>query len=205
MLFTEAADGPGKNFAMRKEVSMFISLIRKRRSIRKYLEKDIEAEKINTIIEAALRAPSSRGLQPWEFIVVTDRDSLDKLSGARPHGSAHLKNAPLGIVVCADPDRCDTWIEDSAIASVFIQLTAESLGLGNCWIQIRDRMHNDTKTAEEYISKLLAIPEKMKVECIIAIGYPDEEKQPYSQEALLYDKVHLKRYGNPYASQLDEG
>lgn len=179
---------------------MFISLIRKRRSMRKYLEKDVEAEKISTLIEAALRAPSSRDLQPWDFIVVTDRDSLVKLSRAKPHGSAFLKNAPLGIVVCADPDRSDTWIEDSSIASILIQLAAESLGLGNCWIQIRDRMHNDAKTSEEYISELLGIPHKMRVEAIIAIGYPDEKKQPHRKDDLRYDKVYLQSYGNPYGS-----
>lgn len=184
---------------------MFMSLIQKRRSIRRYLKKDIEVEKISMLIEAALRAPSSRDLQPWEFIVVTDRDSLDKLSRAKPHSAAFLRNAPLGIVVCADPDRSDTWIEDSSIASIFIQLAAESLGFGNCWIQIRDRRYDNTKTSEEYVSEVLNIPKKMRVEAIIAIGYPDEKKQPRSKNALLYDKVHLQRHGNPYGNSLYEG
>ena len=179
---------------------MFMSLIRERRSIRSYAEKNLEDEKISMLIEAALRAPSSRDLQPWEFIVVTDRDLLDKLSRAKPHGASCLRSAPLGIVVCADPDRADTWIEDSSIASIFIQLAAESLGLGNCWIQLRNRMHDDTKTSEEHISELLGIPKKMRVEAIIAIGYPGEKKQPSSKNALHYDKVHLQRHGNPYGT-----
>ena len=83
---------------------MFMSLIQKRRSIRRFLAKPIEDEKIEMLIEAALRAPSSRGLNPWEFIVVTERDLLEKLSSAKTHGSEFLKNAPLGIVVCADED-----------------------------------------------------------------------------------------------------
>jgi nitroreductase len=184
---------------------MFMSLIRERRSIRRYLKKDVEDEKISMLIEAALRAPSSRDLQPWEFIVVTDRDSLDALSRAKPHGAAFLRNAPLGIVVCANPDRSDTWIEDSSIASTFIQLTAESLGLGNCWIQIRDRMHDGTKTAEEYISERLDIPKTMRVEAIIGIGYPDAKKQPRSKNELSYSKVYFQRHGTPYGSQVEEG
>ncbi len=84
---------------------MFMSLIQKRRSIRKFLEKPVEEEKIDFLIEAALRAPSSRGFNPWEFVIVTERDLLAKLSGAKIHGSGFLKNAPLGIVVCADPDQ----------------------------------------------------------------------------------------------------
>ncbi len=105
---------------------MFISLIQKRRSIRKFLEEPVEDEKIEMLIEAALRAPSSRGLNPWEFVVVTERDLLQKLSKAKVHGSEFLKNAPLGIVVFADTDKCDVWVEDCSITSTFIFLASES-------------------------------------------------------------------------------
>jgi nitroreductase len=109
---------------------MFSSLIQKRRSIRKFREKPVENEKIEILIEAALRSPSSRGHNPWEFIVVTEPGLLEKLSSAKMHGSEFLKNAPLGIVVCADEDKCDVWVEDCSIASTFIFLASESLGLG---------------------------------------------------------------------------
>ena len=174
---------------------MFIELIRKRRSIRRFKQKEIEPEKIELLIEAALRSPSSRSLNPWEFIVVTDKELLEKLSKAKEHGSAFLKGAPLGIVVCADPERCDVWVEDCSIASIFIQLAAESIGLGSCWIQIRKRMHNDSKTAEEYVRELLGIPDRMRVESIIAIGYPDEKKPPHPRESLQYEKVFRNMYG----------
>ena len=120
-----------KNNAV-KEVFMLISLIQKRRSIRKFQKKQVGAEKIDTLIEAALRSPSSIGRNPWEFIFVTDQSLLEKLSRAKPHGSAFLKNAPLGIVVCADPDKSDIWIEDSSIAAIFLHLAAESIGLASC-------------------------------------------------------------------------
>ncbi len=177
---------------------MFIPLIQKRRSIRRFLKKEVEAEKVDMLIEAALRSPSSRGLNPWEFIIVADKDLLEKLSRVKQHGSAFLKNAPLGIVVCADPDKCDVWIEDSSIASVFIHLTAESTGLGSCWIQIRERMHNESKTSEEYVSEVLSIPKNLKVESIIAVGYPDEKKPPHKKEELQYKKVYLNCYGRLY-------
>ncbi|NOZ25148.1 MAG: hypothetical protein GXO94_03520 [Nitrospirae bacterium] len=182
---------------------MFMPLIRKRRSIRRFQDREVEAGKIDLIIEAALRAPSSRSLNPWEFIVVTDRDLLEGLSRAKEHGSSFLKNAPLGVVVCADPDRCDVWIEDASIASIFIHLAAESLGLGSCWIQIRKRMYDKGNTAEERVAALLNIPENLRVESIIAIGYPDEEKPPHGVEELQYGKVHLNRYGNPYVSRAE--
>ena len=172
-----------------------MSLIQKRRSIRKFLEKPVEKEMIDTIIEAALRAPSSRGYNPWEFVVVTKRDLLKKLSDAKMHGSEFLKNAPLGIVVCADPDKCDVWVEDCSIASTFIFLASESLGLRSCWIQIRERMHNESLTSEAYVAKVLGIPSKLKVESIIAIGYPDEKKPPHKKEELQYEKIYHNQYG----------
>jgi len=174
---------------------MFLSLVQKRRSIRRYLDKPVEPEKVDKLIEAVLRAPSSRGFNPWEFVVVTDGVLLEKLSKAKPHGASFLKNASLGIAVCADPEKCDVWIEDASIASIYIHLAAESMELGSCWIQIRKRMHDQTKTAEQYIRELLNIPENFKVESIIAIGYPAEMKSPHSKENLQYEKVHYNGYG----------
>ncbi|MFC1853724.1 nitroreductase family protein, partial [candidate division CSSED10-310 bacterium] len=84
---------------------MFLPLLQKRRSIRKFLTRGVEQAKIEILIEAALRAPSSRSLNPWEFIIVDDRSSLQKLARAKPHGSTFLENAPLGIVVLADSQK----------------------------------------------------------------------------------------------------
>ena len=177
---------------------MFMSLIQKRRSIRKFLAKPVEDEKIDLLIEAALRSPSSRGYNPWEFVVVTERDLLDKLSNSKLHGSQFLKNAPLGIVICADPDKCDVWIEDCSIASTFIFLAAESIGLRSCWIQIRERMHNESMSSEAYVMDVLDITPKLKVESIIALGYPDETKPFHKKEDLQYEKVHNNHYGSFY-------
>ncbi len=174
---------------------MFLSLVQKRRSIRRYLEKPVEPEKIDLLIESALRSPSSKGLNPWELIVVKDKDLLEKLSKAKPHGASFLKNAPLGVVVCADPSKCDVWVEDASIATIFLHLAATSMGLGSCWIQIRKRMYDQTKTSQEYIRELLKIPENFKVESIVAIGYPAESKPSHKKESLPYDKIHFDFFG----------
>ena len=177
---------------------MFLSLVQKRRSIRQYQKDPVDPEKIDQLIEIALRSPSSRSFNPWEFIVVTDPTLLQKLSEAKPHGATFLKNAPLGIVVCADPAKCDVWIEDASIASIFLHLAAESMGLGSCWIQIRKRRHDQTQTAEEYIRELLGIPDNLHVESIVAIGHPAESKPAHSKESLQYEKVHHNKYATPY-------
>ena len=176
---------------------MFSTLLKTRRSIRRFSTDPIEPEKLNTIVEAALRAPSSRGLNPWEFIVVTDGATLKRLAGAKPHGASFLAHATAGIVVIADPNRCDVWIEDASIASILIHLTAHDLGLGSCWIQIRNRMRDESQSAEDYIAKLLKIPSHFNVESIVAIGYPEENKPPHPHESLQLEKVHIQRYGQP--------
>ncbi|MFZ0448207.1 MAG: nitroreductase family protein [Desulfatiglandaceae bacterium] len=175
---------------------MLLSLLEKRRSIRKYQDKKVEPEKIDKLIEAALRAPSSIGRTPWEFVVVTDQDILQKLGRAKEHGSMFIKGAPLGIVVCADPKKSDIWVEDASIASIIIHLAAASLDLGSCWIQIRERMHQGTEPAEGFIAEVLGLPSDLKVLSMIAVGYPDEEKAPHEKETLPYDKVHLNNFGS---------
>ena len=174
---------------------MFISLLQKRRSIRKFQDKKVETEKIDTLIEAALRSPSGGAKNPWEFVVVTDKDLLEKLSMAKERGSALIKGASLGIVVCADPGKQDIWVEDAAIASTIIHLAATDLGLGSCWIQIRERMHKGNQPAESYITELLSLPKDLKVLSMVAIGYPDEEKPGHEKEKLQYEKIHRNRYG----------
>jgi nitroreductase len=167
-----------------------IDLLRNRRSIRSYTEQPVARESSDLLIEAALRAPSSRNNQPWSFIVVDDRPLLEKLSLAKENGSAFLKKAPLGIVVCGDPAKSDVWVEDCAIAAVLIQVVAQSLGLGSCWIQIRERRHDASTMAQAYLREALGIPEQMVVACIISIGHPAEQKTPVAASDLDYGKVH---------------
>lgn len=166
-----------------------MSLIRQRRSVRRFKPQAVEQEKIDVLIEAALRAPSSRSIRPWRFIVVDDPALLKKLSTSKPHGATFLKHAPLGIVVCADAFASDVWVEDCSIASVFIHLAASALGLGSCWIQIRKREHTQSLSADAYIKDLLDIPDNLMIESILAIGYPDEIKTGHSADTLNYDKV----------------
>ena len=178
---------------------MFMDLIRQRRSIRKFTDQEIEAEKIELLKEAALRPPSSMGHNPWEFVFVTDKQLLAKLAEAKPHGSGFLAGARLGIVVCVDPEKSGVWIEDASIATIYLHLAAASMGLGSCWIQIRERMHDDTQSAGAYIAEVLNIPSNLKVTTMVGIGYPAEQKASHKRDALQDEKIFLNRYGSPFA------
>jgi nitroreductase len=171
---------------------VFHSLISKRRSIRKFTRKRLDKKTLDDLAEAVLRAPSSRSLNPWTFVFVTEPELLEALSSAKPHGASFLKDAPLGVVVCGDPKRCDVWVEDCSIASTFLLLAAESMGLGACWIQIRLRSQEGGVPAEEKVKQILDLPPELKIESIIAIGYPAESKPPHSKSSLLYDRVIFK-------------
>ncbi len=172
----------------------FMELVRKRHSIRRFTKEQIDPATVELLAEALLRAPSSRGNRPWEFVLVDDRDLLARLSRSKEHGSEFLKEAPLAVVVCADAAKSDVWVEDCAIAAVMVQLAAVSLGLGSCWAQIRSRRHDAKTSAEEYVRELLGLPEQLRVGEIIGIGHPGEAKRPEPAENLPYEKVKRNRY-----------
>ena len=178
-----------------RSTDMF-SLIKKRRSIRKFKNRKVEKEKIDQIIQAALLSPSSKNNNPWKFIVVEDRDVLSKLSNAKMNGSNFVSRAPLAIVILADPEQSDVWIEDTSIAATLIILFAQYLGLGSCWIQLRQRNHSSEKSSDEFVKNLLEIPGNLTVLCMIAIGYTDEEKPEKIIEEKKVSDVYLNKYGN---------
>jgi nitroreductase len=177
-----------------------IDLLRKRRSIRKYAEKPVDRKSLGLLIETLLRAPSSRNNKPWDFIIIDNPELLLQLSDAKEHGSQFLRGAALGIVVCADSTKSDVWVEDCSIASILVQMVAQSLGLGSCWIQIRNRKHDEKKTSEQYIQKILGLPKRVRVETIMSIGHPAETRKPVAKSALEYDKVRYNHYSVQYVS-----
>lgn len=168
---------------------MFIDLLKKRRSIRRFEDRAVEEEKVDLLVEAALRAPSSRGFNPWEFVVVTDPSKIARLADSKPHGASFVKNSPLVLVVCGDPARSDVWVEDASIASIIIHLAATDLGLGSCWVQMRLREHDEKRSSSSYVAEVLGLRPGLEVESLVAIGYPAENKEPHPEESLEYGKV----------------
>lgn len=177
---------------------MFSEIAAKRRSFKVYTSQEVEPEKIQAIVEAALRSPSGRAARPWSFIVVTDKKLLEQLSVAKPMGAQFIKDVSAAIVVCADPSESHLWIEDCAIAAVSIQYAACSEGLGSRWAQMRNNDYAEGKSSRDYIAELLDLPKNLDVECIIGIGYPGEELPPYRKEELAFDKVSYNRYGTKH-------
>ena len=165
-----------------------------RRSTRKFLDQKIEEEKIKKLITAALLAPSSKGSRPWEFIIVDDPSLLSVLANSKPHGASLLKHAPLAIIIAGDKTKSDAWIEDCSIASIFVQLEAEALGLGSCWVQINRRYFNDEITSNEYLHEHFNIPDRLEVLSVVGIGYKAVERPPLSDCDVMWNKVSINHY-----------
>ena len=117
----------------------FSELIKTRRSMRKFTEEELTQEQVVALMKAALMAPTSKRSNAWQFIVVDDKETLKKLSFCKEQASQFIADAALAVVVTADPLASDVWIEDASIASIYLQLQAEDMGLGSCWVQLRER------------------------------------------------------------------
>ncbi len=174
-------------------------LLTNRRSIRRFTSDPIPAEDVRLIMEAALMAPSSKSSRPWQFVLVDDPDTLERLSQCRQGGAGPVAKCSLAVVVCADSSLTGPWIEDATIAATYIQLQAQDLGLGTVWIQVRDRFDAAGVPADENIQGILGIPETISIECIVAIGHPDEKKNPQNLDKLLWERVHIGQW-NPQQS-----
>mgnify|MGYP001470582133 FL=1 len=148
--------------------------IRKRRSIRKYLPRKIENDKLDRVLEAGRLAPSARNLQEWKFIVVRDDGRRKRLAEAAK-GQTFVGEAPVVIAACATITdyvmTCGqlTYPIDLAIAVEHMVLAAAAEGLGTCWIGA---------FYEEEVKKVLSIPPEIRVVALLPMGYPDESPAP---------------------------
>lgn len=169
----------------------FHQLLFNRHSIRKYKDEALDPESVKQIIEAGLLAPSSKSSRPWQFVIVEDKDTLLKLSKCKIAGALPLIGAAMAIIICADPQKSDVFIEDCSVAATFILLQAAALGIGSCWIQIRDRYDSADQPAQNLIKETLNIPDYLQVVQVITLGISDENRRPVDPSKLLWEKVHI--------------
>ncbi|MDD2678800.1 MAG: nitroreductase family protein [Candidatus Nanoarchaeia archaeon] len=151
-----------------------LKCINTRRSIRKYKARKIPADIVKKLIVAGMNAPSSFNSQPWVFITVTKKDTMNKIASVKSQRSQFLKTAPLLIACCYDESRSKSPahdLENVAVAVENILLAAHALGLGACYIGGFDPKFPDI---EKSMSKALKLPKKIKIVCLISLGYPDE-------------------------------
>ena len=170
-----------------------LELAKRRRSCRRYTGEKVSDEVVNEILKVALLAPSSWGQHPIEFVVLRDRKMIEAVARCKRMGAGPLPTADAAIVVMADTSNCELWIEDAAVASTYILLAAEELGIGACWIHMRNRAGQRT-TADEEIRKLLGVPDKYSVLNVVALGQKGENKSARGDKDIHWQNVHHDKF-----------
>ena len=169
-------------------------MVQLRRSHRKFTDSELDGDDVKMIVRAGLMAPTSKGQRNWHFIIVDEKDIIEKLADAKDMGSQFMKGAPLAIVVIGDPQQNDCWVEDGSIAAISMQLQAEELGLGTCWVQMRGRGLSDGTSAGNIIRGILGMPDNYDVLCVLAVGHKADERKPQNEERLKWENVHINKF-----------
>ena len=175
-------------FAQENNSHAVLEIIHSRKSVRSYTDEPVAPEQVQTLLKAAMAAPSGRNLQPWRFVVVTKQDTKDKLAVGF---NKMIAKAPVVIVICGltikkDGTPNNNWTADCAAATENLLLAAEALGLGAVWTACYpydDRMNPAIEA--------LNLPEDVKPYCIVPVGHPAGSEQPkdkWNPENIHYEK-----------------
>jgi nitroreductase len=165
-----------------------LEAIFKRRSIRKFTDKQISESDIKTLLKAAMMTPTAVNAQEWEFLVIRDKEKLAAITQIHEH-SQMLKQADAAIIICANIEKeilPGYWIGDCGACAQNILLAATALGIGSVWLGVQP---ND-KRVEDF-KKLFALPAHIMPFNVIALGYPAETKEDvdrYDEAKVRYEK-----------------
>jgi len=160
-----------------------IECIKTRRSVRSYLEKQIPKTTIEDIIDCGRLAPSARNTQPWEFVIVTDRDRLVELADATDHGKFIAESSACVAVFC---ENGKYYLEDGSAATTNIVNAAHAHGVQSCWVA------GDKKAYAEKVNKILNAPKNMKLVSLIALGYSESKAMVGKRN--LAEVMHWENY-----------
>ena len=160
----------------------FKELIAKRRSVRKFTDREVPREVVDRILAEALSAPSARNTRTTRFLVVDDPVLVARMAEMRDYGSAFLKGAPLAVLVLGDTSASDLWRENAAISATVLQLACVDEGLASCWVHVNGRPRRkdapDGERAADYLRAFLPVPDGCEPLCAIALGYSDFSPAP---------------------------
>lgn len=169
------------------------NMIFKRTSVRSFTNEKIKPEQIELLLKAAMAAPTGCNAQPWEFIVIQDKEKMGEIMKIHPF-SMMLKEAPLVIMVCADitkapckvPDMV-LWPQDCSAATQNIMLQATEMGLGSVWLGVHPRVELQTPLAN-----MFKLPENVLPFSLVPVGYPTQEQKP--REKFDKEKIHYEKW-----------
>ena len=179
-----------------------MEILMTRTSVRSYTERKVEPEKIEQLLRAAMAAPTAGNKQPWAFIVVTEKEILEKLGGRLPHAKM-TANAPLAIIACGDLNKGfngeaqDFWIQDVSAAIENLLIAAHTLDLGAVWTGVFPMSERVTD-----VKSILSLPENVIPLAVIPIGYPDAESKP--KDKWNPSNIHYNGWNNDQTTDIKQ-
>ena len=172
------------NNSDKKNAEAVLENIASRTAIRKFTPEPVSPEQIETLLKAAMSAPSALNRQPWRFVVITDREKLASMAAKMPY--ARLDTAPVAFVVCGDTTVSEKfWVHDCAAAAENILLAANALGLGAVWTAAYD------DERETIVRETVGLPSYIRTLCVIPVGHPAEFPEPknkWNPENIHYER-----------------
>jgi nitroreductase len=172
-------------------MSDFLDIVRTRRSVRVYSQQPIDSDQVVELLKPALVAPTSKGKDSVEFVVVDDKETLERLSVVKPRFGTLIAGAALAVVVCGRIDMSDVWIEDASIASTMLLLSAENLNLGACWVQIRERNQANGLPAALAVKEILNLEAYQEPLCVVAFGHKAQNPSPHDMDHVKWERVKI--------------
>ena len=173
------------NISESQKADIVLENIFARKSVRKFTSEPVSDKQVETLLKAAMAAPSAMNKQPWRFVVVNDKDKLDSMAKQLPY--ARLETAPLAIVVCGDlSDYKKFWTDDCSAATENLLLAAEAMGLGAVWTAASDEERSGI------VKEALGLPENIHPLCVVPVGHPDGDFQP--KDKWDPSKIHYNQW-----------
>lgn len=175
-------------------MNSIISVFNKRRSHRKYSIEPIEENILKQILQIGITSPTGDNFKTIELILIKEKTMLKELANMRKSGTKMLEGAGAAVVVLANSNKTDLWIEDASISASYMHLAADALGIGSCWIQVRERDGADGVSFEKALQAKLVIPEHMRPLCILSLGNVTTHLPAHATDDINWNKVHAERF-----------
>lgn len=173
------------NISESQKADIVLENIFARKSVRKFTSEPVSDKQVETLLKAAMAAPSAMNGQPWRFVVVNDKDKLASMAEQLPY--ARLDTAPMAIVVCGDlSDYKKFWTDDCSAATENLLLAAEAMGLGAVWTAASDEERSGI------VREALGLPENIQPLCVVPVGHPDGDFQP--KDKWDPSKIHYNQW-----------
>lgn len=173
--------------------AVVLSNILQRKSVRSYTDEPVSREALDTLVRAAMAAPTAKDMRPWKFVIIDDTTVLRAMAAELPRAKM-LSDAPAAIVVCGDHSVVDDkgepsryWDVDCAAATENLLLQAEAMDLGAVWTAAYP---NDDRV--EVVKRVLALPDHITPLCVVPVGHPKGEQTP--KDKYTKDNIHFNKW-----------